>query len=194
MTEKQPVRTDYHGDPVYEDDTEIEKFHKTIAYILTFGFIIVLFFYNFLAFDLPYRHKVIHITNKDGKEMLLNKLIKDYSKTKDTIFDFNEDCREKEYEVSGIITVGKIEQESNNSYKIYSEGCYNQYKKTLLDFDNIDSSAIDGSQTFRTIVIYVNTSKDKLEIIKTGDKIKFKSNFNNMNDTYLVLTEGEILE
>lgn len=167
------------------------KSFKRVAYIITFGFLIVLYFYNFWAFDLPYRTKIIQITNSNNDELYLNDLINEYCKTKDTVFDFNESCRNDKIKISGKIIVGKIEAESNNTYKIYSDEVYNQYKRSI--FEMVDD-AIDGSQHYRSMVIYVSCNKEEIEKIRTGDKIKFTSNFNNMSDKYLILTEGEIIE
>jgi hypothetical protein len=139
---------------------------------------------------MAYRNKTYVCFDADN-DMRYYTMMKAWKQNENISFDFNNDCREKQYKVSGAIKVGKIEKESDGVYKIYSEGSYNQYKSSTMDVDDYEG---EGSQRFRDIVIYVNCTKEKIEIIKTGDKIKFESNFNNINDNYLILTEGEILE
>lgn len=192
MVDKIPVRKDRKGEETYKDDTKTERLHKRIAYIITFSILIVLYFYNYWAFDLPYRHKVIHITNDQGAELLLNDIIKEYNKSKNTIIDYNDLVRRDGTIIYGKIKVGKIEQDTGDTYKITSDGSYNQYKK--LGWLAKDQAYYDGNESDRNIVMYTDLPKSKILNIRTGDIINFRAKYNNMNNLYLILTEGEIIK
>ena len=159
-----------------------------ISGILTFIVCAACFLYTYSSYDLPFRERAFEVTSEDGSITSMHEMSDIYWRFKDTPVDASADLRSRNIIISGEFKIGEIKQDGN-CFQIISEYKYFDFGKMPMLYVTDEYYKPDC----RKLVVYFPADSINLYDCPVGSKIKFKAKFNNINKTYIICTDGEVV-
>lgn len=118
---------------------------------------------------------VIESVNEEYNDIRLNKIIKEYEKYYQTMYDFNELIRNKDVYISGTLKLRSMTEDED--------------RPNLIGFK---FAGLYEAVTPDDIVLWIDRESIGEKIFLKGDKVTFKGKVNRLNETYIILNEGVV--